>query len=97
MIYIKRNISQGSEVLAVCDEDLIGKTFKEKGLKLEITERFYKGTLIEEKNAVKIIKSARNINVVGKRSISLLVKEKVVRKEDIIKIKNIPHAIIFEI
>ena len=66
-------------------------------LKLDITERFYKGDLVNEKDAVKIIKSARNINIVGKISINLLIKEKVIRKEDVIKIKNIPHAIIFEL
>lgn len=97
MIYIKKNISQGSQVLAVCDKNLIGKTFKEKGLKLDVTERFYKGDLTDEKDVIKIIKNARNINIVGKNSVNIAIKEKLIKKENVIKIKNIPHAIIFEI
>ncbi len=97
MIYIKRNLSQTSDILAVCDENLIGKTFKEKDLKIEITERFYKGDLVDDNEAIKIMKEHRNINIVGNDSIKLALKNKIIEKENIIKIKNIPHAIIFEL
>lgn len=97
MIYIKKNISQDSEILAVCDEELIGKIFKDKKMKLEITERFYKGNLVDEKEAVKFMQKARNVNIAGKNSIKLAVKFGIIDKENIIKIKNIPHALIFEI
>lgn len=97
MIYIKRNNFQGSEVLAVCDENLIGKIFREKGLKLEVAKRFYKGKLVDEKELVNLIKNAGNVNIVGKNAVKTAVKNNIIKKEDIIKIKNIPHAIIFEI
>ena len=97
MIYIKKNNSQSSEILAVCDENLIGKTFKEKGLKLEITERFYKGKFVNEEELINLIKNAKNVNIVGKNSIKIAIKNNVIKKEDVIKIKNISHAIIFEI
>ena len=97
MIYVKRNNSQGSEVLAVCDEDLIGKTFRGKGLKLEASERFYRGKLVDEEELVNLIKNAKNINLVGKNSIKIAIKNNIIKKDDIIKIKTIPHAIIFEI
>ena len=96
MIYIKKNISQDSEILAVCDEDLIGKIFKDKKMKLEITERFYKGNLVDEKEAIKSMQEARNINIVGKNSIKLAIKYNIIDKENVIKIKKIPHALIFE-
>lgn len=97
MIYIKKNESQNSEVLAVCDEDLINKVFRDKKMKLEITERFYKGDLVNEEEAVEFMKKARSINIAGKNSISLAIKLGIVDKGNIIKIKNIPHALIFEI
>lgn len=97
MIYVKRNNSQGSEVLAVCDEDLIGKTFRGKGLKLEASERFYRGKLVDEEELVNLIKNAKNINLVGKNSIKIAIKNNIIKKDDIIKIKTIPYAIIFEI
>jgi len=97
MIYVKKNISRNSAVLAICDEDLIGKHIKTKDLELDITERFYKGNLVSEEEAINLMKEARNINIVGKNSIKTAIKAGIIRKEDVIKIKNIPHAIIFEI
>ena len=96
MIYVKRNVSQNSEVVAFCDEDLIGKTFKEKNLKLEITERFYKGELMKDEDAVLLMKNSRSINIVGKHSIKIAIKANIIKKENVIKIKNIPHALVFE-
>ncbi len=97
MIYVKKNISQESEILAVCDEDLIGKTFKEDNLKLEITERFYKGDLVKNDEAISLMRKAKSINIAGKTSIKLALDSGIIEKENIIKIKNIPHAIIFEL
>ncbi|MEK6932258.1 MAG: DUF424 family protein [Nanoarchaeota archaeon] len=97
MIYVKHNIYQNSKVLAVCDEDLIGKKYFEKGLKLDVNETFYKGNLVAEEEAVDLMKKSRNINIVGKESIKLAIKFDIIKKENIIKIKNIPHAVVFEL
>ena len=96
MIYVKRSVNPNSEVVAFCDEDLIGKTFKEKNLKLEITERFYKGELMEDEDAVLLMKNSRSINIVGKHSIEITIKANIIKKGNVIKIKNIPHALVFE-
>jgi len=96
MIYVKRNVSQNSEVVAFCDKNLIGKTFKEKNLKLEITERFYKGELMEDEDAARIMKNSRNVNIVGKHSIEIAIKANIIKKGNVIIIKNIPHALVFE-
>src|SRR3989344_9262051 len=97
MIYVKHNLYQNSKVLAVCDEDLIGKKYFEKGLKLEINETFYKGDLVTEEEAAELMKRARNINIVGKKAVKLAIKFDIIKKENIIKIKNIPHAVVFEL
>ena len=95
MIYLKRNINKESEVIAVCDADLLGKKFTENNLVLDITERFYKGESLPNEEIIEILKNARNINIVGKESINLALKAGVVEAENIIKIKNIPHALVF--
>jgi len=97
MIYVKNNKNKGYEVLAVCDVDLIGKKVEDKGLKLDITERFYKGALVSEEEAAILMKKAKNINIVGKNAIQIAIKTHIIQKEGVIKIKNIPHALIFEI
>ncbi len=97
MIYIKFHKGRLSEVVSVCDKDLIGKNFSTKKLCLNIKKDFYKGELMEEKEIKKILKSASNLNIVGERSIKLALKEKIIDKDNIIRIKGVPHAQIYSV
>ena len=97
MIYLKINKTEQNEVVAICDENLIGKNFSENNLKLDLGERFYKGELMDEEKIVKILRNAKNINIVGKDAVKLAIKNRIIEEENLIKIKNIPHAIVFGI
>ena len=97
MIYFKKLISQNSEVYTFCDQELIGKKIKDKNSNFEVSERFYKGKLINDNEAGELMKQARNINIIGKNVIKLALKAKIINKENIIKIKNVQHALVFEI
>ena len=79
-------------IIAVCDKDLIGKTVKDKKITLKISERFYKGTLRTDEEVVEILREAVNANIMGKESIRLALKAGIIKKENIIKIKGVPHA-----
>lgn len=92
MIVKVHRTADGRTILAICDSDLIGKKFEEKGLQLDLTSNFYKG---EEKNIGEILglfKTAYIINLVGKKAVELGVKEGVVDKKDIIYVKGVPHV-----
>jgi len=91
-MYVKIHKSGDRHVVAICDEDLIGKSFSEGKLTLNITERFYKGELLSDEEAYNIMKDAMNLNLVGKKTISLALKNNLISEGNIIKIKNIPHA-----
>jgi len=94
---IKIHKMKDREVISLCDEELIGKKFEEKDLQLEISERFYKGEKLPEEEIVKILKNVDNINIVGKKSVDLALKNKLISKKQIIKIKGIPHAQIISV
>jgi hypothetical protein len=79
-------------VLALCDEKLLGKTLREKTLKINISERFYGGELIDEKIAVELMKKATIGNLIGKEAIELAEKNGFITKENVILINGIPHA-----
>ena len=90
---VKVHKTQGKrKLLAICDNDLIGKKFEEKNLQLDLTVDFYKGEEKSEKELIELIKDSYIVNIVGKKSINLAIKLGIVNKKNIIKIKNIPHA-----
>ena len=92
-MYIKIHKTSERKIISICDEDLIGKKFEEKDLQLDISERFYKGEKASEEKILKEIKGANYLNIVGKNSINLAIKNKLILRENIIKVKNIPYAI----
>jgi hypothetical protein len=96
-MYLKVHEIQNRKIIAVCDKDLIGTIFEEKGLQLKISESFYKGSLLPEKEIINILKNADNINLVGKKTIELALKNNIISKDNIIKIKGVPHAQIFSL
>lgn len=87
----------GRIVMAVCDNELLGKKFGEGHLQLDLSGSFYKGDKKTEKEFLELIRAADIVNAVGKRCVSCLVKNQLVSKENIIKINKIPHAqIVFD-
>ena len=96
-MYVKIHKSKDRHVVAVCDEDLIGKKFETKKLVLNVSERFYKGEKLSDEETYNVMKNALNLNIVGKRAIKLAIKNDIIEKENIIKIKNIPHAQVYQL
>lgn len=79
-------------ILAIADRHLVGKTFEEKNIQLEVSEEFYSGQICGEEEAVKIAKESTIINAVGNNIIRLLTENKLIQKDRILKIGGIPHA-----
>ncbi len=77
-------------VTAICDENLINKTLKDEDIEIEITERFYKGDLKDEEETKEIIRTAPNLNMVGKNTIA--VAKKVIEIQTIKTIQGTPIA-----
>jgi len=95
-VLVKIHESAGNSILAVADEDLIGKTFDEGDLHLEITERFYKGEEKSEEEIIALMKGSTNTNIVGEKSIAIALKAGIITEDSVIKIQGIPHAISIE-
>ena len=96
-MYVKIHKSGDRHVVAVCDEDLIGKKFETKKLVLNVSERFYKGEKLSDEETYEIMKRALNLNIVGKKAIRLALKNDIIEEESVIKIKNIPHAQVYQL
>lgn len=94
-MYVKIHRSGEREIVAVCDEDLLGKNFEEGKLNIKVSESFYKGAKKTKEEVKKILKNAGNINLVGSKSVTLAVEMGLINDRDIIKIKGVPYAIYF--
>ncbi|MFA5176410.1 MAG: DUF424 family protein [Candidatus Nanoarchaeia archaeon] len=93
--YLKVHESVKGRIVSICDKDILGKVFEENEVELNVSEKFYKGNLVDEEEIIKIIKNERNINLVGENTIKIA--EKLDLAENIKTIKNIPYMEIFEV
>ena len=92
MIYVKIYRTQGEVLLAACDEELLGKTFREGELKLEVKERFYKGDLVEEDALEHLLEEATIANLTGERCVSKAIELGYVDENRVLYIEGVPHA-----
>ena len=63
----------------------------------EISEYFYKGEKASDEEILIILKTARNINIAGKKAVNFALKNKIIDEDNIITIAGVPNAQIFEI
>ncbi len=96
MFYYKIHKSGGTALLAVCDSELLGKTFEEGRLALHISREFYGGQKIRNEVLV-LFPRADIINIAGNNIVSLALKNKWISEKGIIRVKGIPHAQIFSL
>ncbi len=92
MISVKIQGGGADQILAACDEELLGKTFSEGNLKLEVSESFYGGDKIELEKFGELLEKAQISNLVGKKTVNKAVELGLVLKDSIVKIQDVPHA-----
>ena len=94
-MYVKIHKSSEKELLAVCDEDIIGQTFEEGILQLKISESFYKGSIKSDTEVLELIKKFDNINLAGKNTVRLAIENEIIDEKNLIYINGIPHIQIY--
>lgn len=83
------------KIVSLCDSELIGRCFEERDKQLMVSERFYRGEKKSEKEIIEILKEADNVNIVGRKSVEIALKAKVICKDGIKYIKKVPFAMMF--
>lgn len=96
-MYVKIHKSYRN-LVAICDAELTGKTFKEGKRQLEVRESFYKDKKVTKEELIKImckqIKEDSTFNIVGKKSIETAIEAGIITKEGIGKVQDIPFALV---
>ncbi|MHC1601562.1 MAG: DUF424 domain-containing protein [Candidatus Nezhaarchaeales archaeon] len=96
-VYVKVHYHGKDVVVAICDEDLLGKTFTDGPIKIEVSEKFYGGEKVKIEEAMKIAKKATIANFLGKNSVKYAIKSKLIHKDAVIEVASIPHAQLIKI
>ncbi len=85
-------------IVALTDSHLIGKKFEQGKFQIEVNENFFKGEEKSKKEVLNILKDMKKedatFNIVGKESIETALEAGVITKQGIIKIQNIPVALV---
>jgi len=97
MILTKLHKADKRKIVTLCDKDLIGKVIEDEELQLDVSEKFYNGSVLEEGEMIKEIESASSLNIVGEESIKFALKHKLINQDNLIKIKSVPHAIVISL
>lgn len=93
MTFSYKIFTQGEDTLmAVSDSEILGRIFEEGEFHINVSREFYSGKTAEEKEILAKIKKATIVNVVGKRIVDLMVKEKIIESGNILVISGVPHA-----
>lgn len=97
-MYAKLHEVQGKSVLAACDKELIGKELMHGDAAIKISEQFYKGKIVSEKELLGLLGEANNINLFGDKCISTAVKKGFISEKEVLLIGGkVPHAQIYRI
>ncbi|MFA6048567.1 MAG: DUF424 domain-containing protein [Candidatus Micrarchaeia archaeon] len=85
-------------VAALCDEELLGKVLEDGDLCLDLEKHagFYKGAIVSEADAAKLLEGASSVNAVGEKSVAA-VRKAFGKAGGIIKIAGVPHLQVYRL
>jgi len=84
--------TESGRLVNVCDEELLGKEFRERGAVLSVKEEFYGGVPVDEDVAADEMKRADILIVIGKRAVELALRERVIHPAAVLSIGGVPYA-----
>ncbi len=87
---------QGTVLVNICDEELIGKTVEEGKLKVHLSPEFYSGEVVDRGEALRLIRTCSIVSLAGSRSVSLAVENNLGSPDVIREIEEVPFLMIYK-
>jgi len=99
MIFLKSYQTENGNIIAMCDEELIGRVLSSGKLTIDLVKyaSFYKGDLVSEDEAKRQVGAEEiySANVVGKRSVAVLVELGIVGRESVMMLGDVPFVHVY--
>ncbi|MDA4121556.1 MAG: DUF424 family protein [Thaumarchaeota archaeon] len=83
-------------LINICDNSLIGKTLSEGKLKMHISPAYFGGKLVDDSEALKMMKESSIINLAGEKAVQIAVANHLGHKEAIKMIQGVPFLMIYK-
>lgn len=92
-VYAAKEYRQGKDtLLAVCDEDCLGETYREGKLRIHVDPGFYDGRRIDADTFERLFQRATIANLVGKQCVQAAVDLGFIDPAHVLTIDGVPHA-----
>lgn len=93
---VRSIVWKNASIVNVCDADLIGKTLVEGKLKMHISKDFFGGELVEEAEALKLIRDSPMISLAGKRSVEIALSNRLGSPRAVREVQGVPFLMIYK-
>ena len=87
---------KNASIVNVCDTELIGRTLVEGRLKMHISKDFFGGDLVEEEEALKLLRESSMISLAGERSVGIALANKLGSPHAVREIQGVPFLMIYK-
>ena len=91
-ICVKVHRSGNELLVAACDVDILGNTFREGKLRIQVSRDFYEGDTVGEDTLVNRLEMATVANLVGSLVVEIAIRHGFVDPDCVLVIDGIPHA-----
>ncbi|HSL13054.1 MAG TPA: DUF424 family protein [Nitrososphaeraceae archaeon] len=93
--YVRKMHYQGSLMINICDEELIGTNIASESLDINITNDFF-NELTSEKEICNLLKRCSIANLIGRRVVEKTLNLGLAKRESIRIVSDIPFLMIFK-
>jgi uncharacterized protein len=92
LVYAASYKTEKGLMVACCDEDCMGREFKEGRLRLAPEQRFYGSAVMGLSEALILMDGAEILNLVGRRIVEAAIAKGLVHPDAVITIGGVPHV-----
>lgn len=91
-MYIKIYKRDNHVTVAACDKEILGMTFSEGDLQLDVGEEFYAGRQVDIQKLKGALEGATIANLTGNNVVNTAINLKFIEKDNVLEVDGIKHA-----
>jgi hypothetical protein len=90
--YVKVYRVQSEVLVAVCDEGVYGRCYREGDVVLKAERKFFGGVVMDEEELKGVLERATIANLMGENAVACGIKLGLIDPDNVITVEGVPHA-----